>query len=279
MNSKTIMITGSTDGIGKQTALELAQMGAHILLHGRNRERGEAVREEIKKITGNPGVEYFNADLSSQHQIHRLANEIHANVKKLDVLINNAGVDMVERKVTEDGYEMTFAVNYLAPFLLTNLLLDLLRKSVPSRIINVSSTVHYKARIDFENLQGEKSFIGWHAYTTSKLAIVMFSKELAFRLKGTGIICNSLHPGAVDTKMLRTRFPDFKGISLAQGSQTSVFLASSPEVENISGEYFDQGKIAPYSPLADDPTMRRRLWEIGEALTKQKWDLPESQVY
>ena len=271
MQDKTVLITGSTDGIGKQTAHELARMGARILLHGRNQEHGESTREEIIRSTGNNNVEFVIADLASQKQVRDLAAQIHDRTDQINVLINNAGVDMTERQLTEDGYEMTFAVNYLAPFLLTNLLMDLIQNGKPSRIINVSSSVHVKARIDFENLQGEKSFVGWHAYTTTKLALVMFTKELAERLKGGGITCNCLHPGAVDTKMLRARFPDFKGISLPAGAATSVYLASSPDVETTSGEYFDACKIAPYSPLADDRELRRRLWRVSEELTRPKW--------
>lgn len=273
MNNKTILITGSTDGIGKQAALELAKMGSRIFLHGRNRERAESCKEEIIRTNGNSNIETFIADLSSLEQVRELSSDIHARTEKLDVLINNAGVDMMEKQITADGYEATFAINYLAPYLLTSLLLDILQKGAPSRIINVSSSVHYKARIDFENLQGEKNFIGWHAYTTSKLAMVMFTKELAERLKNEHITCNSLHPGAVDTKMLRARFPDFRGISLAEGAATSVYLASSPEVENISGEYFDKCKIAPHSPLADDPELRAKLWTISEELTKVSWKI------
>ncbi len=272
MQDKTVLITGSTDGIGKQAAQELARMGARILLHGRNQERGEIAREEIIKSTGNHQVEFVMADLGSQEQVRDLAAQVHGLTDQINVLINNAGVDLTERQLTEDGYEMTFAVNYLAPFLLTNLLMDLIQNGKPSRIINVSSSVHVKARIDFENLQGEKSFIGWHAYTTTKLALVMFTKELAERLESSGITCNCLHPGAVDTKMLRARFPDFKGISLQAGAATSVYLASSPDVETISGEYFDACKIAPYSPLADDRELRKRLWELSERLTQCQWN-------
>jgi NAD(P)-dependent dehydrogenase (short-subunit alcohol dehydrogenase family) len=271
MQDKTVLITGSTDGIGKQTAHGLARMGARILLHGRSQERCESTREEIIRSTGNNNVECVMADLASQKQVRDLAAQIHNRTDHLNVLINNAGVDMLERKLTEDGYEMTFAVNYLAPFLLTRLLMDLIQNGKPSRIINVSSNVHMKARIDFENLLGEKSFVGWHAYTTTKLALVLFTKELAERLKGSGITCNCLHPGAVDTKMLRARFPDFKGISLQEGAATSVYLASSPDVKTISGEYFDACKIAPYSPLADDPELRRKLWGVSEELTQAIW--------
>lgn len=273
MFEKSILITGSTDGIGKQTALELAKTGSRIFLHGRNKERAESCREEIIRASGNSNIEILIADLSSLEQVQRLSRDIHAKTEKLEVLINNAGVDMSERQITADGFEATFAVNYLAPFLLTSLLLDILIKGIPSRIINVSSSVHQKARIDFENLQGEKNFIGWHAYTTSKLALVMFTLELAVRLKNERITCNCLHPGAVDTKMLRTRFPDFKGISLAEGAETSVYLAGSQEIENISGEYFDKCKIAPHSPLADDAELRKKLWEVGVNLTHAKWDL------
>jgi NAD(P)-dependent dehydrogenase (short-subunit alcohol dehydrogenase family) len=265
MEGKTILITGSTDGIGKQTALELSKMGANVLLHGRNQNRGGNALEEIKKKTGNNKIEFFIADLSSQKQVRLLAEKIQEKHNRLDVLINNAGVYMKERQLTEDGLEMTFAVNHLSHFLLTYLLLDLLKKSSPSRIINISSIAHQSGSVDFDNLQGEKKFSSYGAYALSKLANILFTYKLAEKLKNTGVTVNCLHPGVINTKLLRAGF-GFGGASLDVGAETPVYLAISLEVENITGRYFVKKKETKSSTITYDIKIRKKFWEISEKL-------------
>lgn len=213
MKDKIVLITGSTDGIGKETALQLAQLGATVIVHGRSTERCQATRDDIRQATGNPNVDCVVADLSSQRQVRQMAADIIVRYDRLHVLINNAGVILLKRQLTEDGLETTFAVNHLAPFLLTLLLLDLLKKSAPARIITVSSTVHYDEQIKFDNLQGERDYYGLGAYKVSKLGNVLFTFELAERLKGTGVTANCLHPGVVATKLLDTGWGWSNGLS------------------------------------------------------------------
>jgi retinol dehydrogenase-14 len=224
MQDKTILITGSTDGIGRQAALELAALGSRVIVHGRNASRGRTVVEEIQTATGNQNVDLIIADLSSQKQVRQLAAEVLKRYDRLHVLVNNAGVFMNERQVTEDGLETTFAVNHLAPFLLTNLLLDLLKKSAPSRVVTVSSVVHTRGKIDFDNLQAEKRFGSYSAYALSKLANVLFTYQLARLLEGTGVTVNCLHPGVVGTKLLRVGF-DMPGSSTADTAPRVCFSA------------------------------------------------------
>ena len=269
MEEKTILVTGATDGIGKQTALELARQGARLLLHGRDARRGAAVVEEISRATGNSKLEFYLADLSSQKQIRDLADEIRRRHARLDVLLNNAGVYRKERTLSEDGLEMTFAVNHLAPFLLTNLLLDLLLKSAPARIITVSSVAYQSARLDFENLQGEKKYHPWGAYAISKLGNILFTFKLAEMLEGANVTANALHPGTVSTKLLLEAFGS-TGASVEKGAETSVFLASSPEVEGVSGRYFVDQQSQETSPLANDKEVQQRFWEVSEQLCGQK---------
>jgi NAD(P)-dependent dehydrogenase (short-subunit alcohol dehydrogenase family) len=265
MNGKVILITGSTDGIGKQTALQLARLGATVLLHGRNHERGLSALYEIRSQTGNKNNDFFIADLSSLNQVRRLAEEVQQKYERLDVLINNAGVFMNERILTEDGLETTFAVNHLSHFLLTLLLLDTLKKSAPSRIINVSSIAQRNATVDFDNLLGEKRFGGYEAYALSKLANVLFTNELAKRLEGTGVTVNSLHPGVITTKLLSTGF-NIAGASLEEGAATSVYLARSPDVAGVSGKYFISKRESAPSKFAENPEFRRAFWEASEKL-------------
>lgn len=267
MKGKTVLITGSTDGIGKQTALQLAQMGANVLIHGRNHEKGKAVQKEISKLSGNNNLELFIADLSSQSQVRGLAIEIKETHERLHVLINNAGMFQKERRLTEDGIEMTFAVNYLAPFLLTNLLLDLLKESAPSRIINVASIAHESAVIDWSNLLGERYYDGYDAYALSKLCIVLFTYALAERLDGTGVTANCLHPGVIKTKLLREGFGNYPGDTPEKGARTSVYLASSPEMEGVSGRYFENLRPARSSIISYDKALWARLWKVSEKLT------------
>jgi NAD(P)-dependent dehydrogenase (short-subunit alcohol dehydrogenase family) len=270
MKDKIVLVTGSTDGIGKETAMQLAQLGATVLVHGRDAERCQTTRDEIRQATGNFNVDFFVANLSSQKQVRQLATDIQSRYDRLHVLVNNAGIIVSRRQLTEDHLEMTFAVNHLAPFLLTHLLLDLLKKSAPARIVTVSSMVHKNARIDFGNLQGERRFppfSGMRAYMVSKLANVLFTFELAERLKDTGVTSNCLHPGTVNTKLAHAGWPAIGALSPANGARGSVYLASSPEVEKLSGKYFDGKHLAEPSSKAYDLKLRQKLWEVSAILT------------
>jgi NAD(P)-dependent dehydrogenase (short-subunit alcohol dehydrogenase family) len=265
LQGKTVLITGATDGIGKETAKQLSAMGARILLHGRNPEKAQAAQKAIQTATGNPNIDILIADLQRMDAVRGLAAEVLKTTDRLDVLINNAGVYMQEKVLTPDGYEMTFAVNHLAVFLLTNLLLDLLKKTTPSRIITVSSVAHGSARLDLENLNAEKKFHGWGAYCVSKLGTLLFTFELARRMKDTGVTANALHPGAINTKMLAKLGIDGKPVE--RGAETPVYLASSPDVATISGKYFSRKHIAQPSDLALDEDLQKKFWEISAAMT------------
>ncbi len=262
----TVLVTGSTDGIGKETARQLAQLGATVIVHGRSAERCQAACADIRTTTGNLNVDCVVADLSSQRQVRQLAADIIARYDRLHVLINNAGMILLQRQLSEDGLEMSFAVNYLAPFLLTNLLLDLLKRSAPARIVNVSSTVHYDAPLKFDNLQGERHYNGVEAYKVAKLGNVLFTYELAERLKGTGVVVNSLHPGTVTTKLLSTGWGWSNGLSPAQGAALSVYLATSPEMEQVTGNYYESKSAGGASPKARDVKLRRRFWDLSAQL-------------
>ena len=266
MKNKIILVTGSTDGIGKETALQLAQRGATVVVHGRHVERCQRTRDEIRQATGNPNVDCVTADLSSQRQVRQMAADILARYDRLHVLINNAGVILLQRQLSEAGLETSFAVNHLAPFLLTNLLLDLLKASAPARIVNVSSTVHYDAQIKFDNLQGERHYNGIEAYKVAKLGNVLFTYELAERLKGSGVTANCLHPGVVATKLLDTGWGWSNGLSSAQGAALSVYLATSPEVEQVTGKYFEGTSAGGASPKANDTKLRRKFWDVSAQL-------------
>jgi retinol dehydrogenase-14 len=276
MGEKVCLITGATSGIGKATAMGLADMGANVVMVGRDRGRGEAVMAEIKEKSANASVDFMLADLSSQQEIHRLADDFKEAYPRLDVLINNAGVIRSERITTEDGIEMTFAVNHLAYFLLTKLLLDVLKASAPSRIVNVASGEQRNGTIDFDDLQGENGYKGPKAYSQSKLATVLFTYELARRLEGTGVSANCLHPGVVGTNlgsgvsgafgfMVRAMTPLMK--SPEKGAETSIYLASSPEVVGLSGRYFVKKAEARSSDASYDERIARRLWEASAELT------------
>jgi NAD(P)-dependent dehydrogenase (short-subunit alcohol dehydrogenase family) len=260
-----VLVTGSTDGLGKRVAQDLAQKGATVLLHGRDPERGEAVAREIREGTGNDDLRYYLADFSSLEQTRRLAEEIRADRDRLDVLINNAGVFAGERTVSEDGYELTLAVNYLAPFLLTHLLLPLLRASAPARIVNVASAG--QSSIDFDDPMLERRYDGMRAYARSKLALVMFTFDLAEELEGTGVNANCLHPATLmDTKMVFEAFGRASS-DVQEGADATVYLASSPELEGVTGKYFDGRREARAEKQAYDPEARDRLRRLSEELT------------
>jgi NAD(P)-dependent dehydrogenase (short-subunit alcohol dehydrogenase family) len=263
---RTVLVTGATDGIGRETALALAGSGMRVLVHGRDRRRTESTCDELRARVPGTQAEPLVADLSSLAAVRSLAAEVRSRTGRLDVLIHNAGVFMKRRQLSGDGYEMTFAVNHLAPFLLTALVGDLLAASAPARVVTVSSVAHQRGKLDFDNLQSERSFDGYGAYSTSKLANVLFAFELAARRCLDGITSNALHPGVVTTKLLHEGFGS-TGISPADGARNSVYLATSPEVEGISGMYFDNFRPGRVAPAAEQADLRDRLWIVSERLT------------
>lgn len=265
-----VLVTGSTDGIGRQTALELARRGAEVIVHGRSRERAMRTAEEIAAETGNRHLWPVVGDFSQLNQVRTMVAEMASRVERLDVLVNNAGTYQRNRVVNPAGLEMTFLVNHLSPFLLTLLLTDLLRMSAPARIVTVASMVHQSASLEFDNLQGEKAYEPHKAYAVSKLANVLFTYELADRLAGTGITANCLHPGVITTKLLREGFGGM-GSSVQEGAATSVFLAADPSVEGVSGKYFVAKKEAVSSWLSHDKALRARLWTVSEELVNQRF--------
>jgi NAD(P)-dependent dehydrogenase (short-subunit alcohol dehydrogenase family) len=272
MHGKVCLITGATSGIGKATALGLARMGATVVMVGRDRARSEAVQSEIKAQSGNSAVDLLIADLSSQASIRQLARDFQQRYSQLHVLINNAGVYMFRRKETVDGLEMTFAVNYLAPFLLTNLLLDMLKASAPARIVNVSSEAQAIGYIRINDLQSRRGYRGMRAYGQSKLALTMFGYELARRLAGTGVTVNSLHPGFVATNIGGNNVPaalrpvvkffiSLLSVSAQEGAETPLYLASSPDVEGVTGKYYIKGVPRRSVPISYDESLEKQLWE------------------
>jgi NAD(P)-dependent dehydrogenase (short-subunit alcohol dehydrogenase family) len=266
MDIRTVLVTGATDGIGKQTAIELARKVYKVLIHGRDKARGAKALDEVNRDTCNENLVLYLADFSSFSDVKRMADEIRREQSDLHVLINNAGTFSKEKLLTKDGFEMTFAVNHLAPFLLTMLLLDLLKASAPARIINVSSVAHRNiSEVDFENLQAEKAFDGFEAYGLSKLGNILFTNELAQRLKGSRVTANSLHPGVISTKMQRASY-NLEGASVEEGAQTPVYLASSLEVEGVTGRYFSRMVEKPTSDLAQNKVLQKKFWKISEEL-------------
>jgi len=277
MAGKCVLVTGGTGGIGKATATGLAALGARVGITGRDQGRAAAAAADIRAATGNHAVDIFAADMSSQAEVRRLAAQVLRTYPRLDVLVNNVGGFWAHRHVTADGLEHTFALNHLAPFLLTSLLLDRLTASAPARIITVSSGAHAQGKLDFNNLQGERNYSGQQAYSQSKLANVMFSYQLARRLEGTGVTATAAHPGVVATSfgaedhaahlgiMIRVARPLMKTPS--QGALTPVYLASSPEVEGVTGQYFAHRKPKASSKASYDTAAAARLWQASAALT------------
>jgi NAD(P)-dependent dehydrogenase (short-subunit alcohol dehydrogenase family) len=274
MRDKTVLVTGATDGIGKETARRLAERGARVFIAGRNAEKGAAAVRDIATNTGTDQAEFLQADLSVQADVRGLAKAVKQRTNRLDVLVNNAGVIMFRREETRDGIEMTFGLNHLNYFLLTHELLDLLKASAPARIVSVASIAHRRAMLDFDDLQLSRGFGAWRAYSRSKLANIMFTYALARRLEGTGVTANCLHPGFVSSHFgqngrflartgmaLAMRFGN--AISVAQGAQTSVYLASAPEVTSQSGLYFDEGKAVKSNHASYDRHAQEKLWGIS----------------
>ena len=274
MEDKICMITGANSGIGKATAVGLAEMGARIVMVCRNKERGESAQQEIIEKTGNKNVDLLICDLSSQEQIRKLVSEFKQKYHNLHVLINNAGIVLSKRILSVDGIEMNFAVNYLAPFLLSNLLIDVLKKSAPSRIINVSSGVHKMASMDFDDLQGEnKKYGAFKNYGVSKLALTLFTYELSRRLEGARVTVNAVHPGVVRSNLGRDQPAFSRGFqktffkSPRKGAATSIYLASSPDVEDLTGKYFIKKQPKKSSDESYNEEYAKRLWEISAEMT------------
>jgi len=277
MAGKTVLVTGGTGGIGLATAAGLAAQGARVGITGRDRGRAEAAAAQIVDRTGNSAVDPFVADLSVQADIRRLSAEVLDTYPQLHVLVNNVGGSWAHRHVTPDGLEHTFAVNHLAPFLLTNLLLERLEASAPARVVTVSSGAQAMGRIDFDDMQSERRYSGQRAYSASKLANVLFTYELARRLDGTGVTATVLHPGLVSTSFgAEDPAPFFRVLvplvrpfmkSPEQGAATSIYLASSPEVEGVSGRYFANRRPQRSSRASYDVQTAARLWEVSADLT------------
>lgn len=260
-----VLVTGSTDGIGKETAVRLARMGATVLVHGRTQQRADEALEELRGGDGSGQVSAVVGDLSSMNGVRGLAEGVRAGYDGLDVLINNAGIVAGERTETGDGHELTFAVNHLAPFLLTSLLLDALKGAAPSRVVTVSSELHARARMEFDDPGLTRDWGPRKAYNQSKLANVMFTYELARRLEGTGVTANAMHPGVVGTKLLRQGF-GARGSSATPAADALVYLATSPEVEGVTGQYFRKEEETSSSPASLDKEAQRRLWEMSEEM-------------
>ena len=276
MNGRICLVTGANSGIGRTAALGLAKTGATVIMVCRDRDRGEAARLDIVAQSRNDSIDLMLADLSSQSAIRNLADQFRQKYDGLHVLLNNAGSLMSRRTTTEDGFETTFAVNHLGYFLLTLSLIDILKASAPSRIVNVSSSTHRMGTIRFDDLQLENGYRGYRAYSQSKLANVLFTYELARRLEGTSVAVNCLHPGTVRTNL-------FKGVSgpvgaylnllkplmksTNRGAETAVYLACSPEVEGVTGKYFINKKPAKSSSRSHDEAIAQRLWEVSCQLT------------
>jgi retinol dehydrogenase 12 len=274
MNGKVCVVTGATSGIGKATAIALARQGAQVVLVGRDRGRSEATQEEVAAVaSATPQVQI--ADLSSMAQVRTLAERLGA-LDRIDVLINNAGFVASQRRVTQDGFEEVFAVNHLAPFLLTNLLLGQLTASAPARVITVTSDAHTAARLDLDNLHLEHGWDSWRSYSNSKLANILFTRELARRLEGTGVTANCAHPGVVRTGFGRDASPLLRiGLTIARpfllsperGASTIVYLATSPDVADATGGYYVKSQRREPSKAAQDEATAQRLWQLSEELT------------
>jgi retinol dehydrogenase-12 len=276
MDGKVCLVSGATHGIGLITAEALAKLGATLIVHGRDPALTDRIAGEIRAKTGNQAVSTVIADFSSLDQVRRMAAAVVERHPKLDVLLNNAGTTVSSYRRTADGFEWHFGVNHLAPFLLTNLLLDKVKAAAPARIVNVASGAHRRAQVDFDDLNLEKKYNTLTGYSVSKLENILFTKELARRLDGTGVTANCLHPGGVATNIFSHGGAFIKYatmlarpllISAEKGAETQIYLATSPEVAGISGEYFDKCKVAKPSPQAEDMETAKRLWEVSAKLT------------
>ncbi len=274
---KICLITGATAGIGLETAKGIAEKNIHIVLVGRSKEKCEEAIKYVKSNNNSASLDYLLCDLSSQKSLRKLVKDFLESYNRLDILINNAGAVYSELEYSEDGIEMQFAINHLAPFLLTNLLIDILKQSAPSRIINVSSRSHYRGKINFNDLYHTEKYWAMAAYEQSKLANVLFTYELDRMLEGTGVTANTLHPGVVNTTIGNTnskgivsfawRIIRLFGITTEQGATTSIYLATSKDVKNVSGKYFDKCTPKKSSIASYDREMGLKLWQVSEKLT------------
>jgi retinol dehydrogenase 12 len=276
MAGKTAVVTGATNGIGEVTVLELARMGARVIGVGRNAVKCADSAERIRRETGNPQVEYLVADLSLRSQVHQLAAQVLAKTDKLDVLVNNAGAYNSQRMESAEGIEMTWALNHLNYFLLTHLLLDALKASPSGRVVNVSSEAHRRSAIRFDDVQFKTGYSGFSVYGHSKLANVMFTYELARRLEGTSVTANALHPGFVATgfglnnggfmKVAMQVIQKLVARTPERGAETSIYLASSPEVQGVTGKYFDDKRVVDSNKASYDRDAATRLWKLSEEM-------------
>lgn len=277
LSGKVCVVTGANSGIGKVTARALAERGAQVLMVCRSRERGEKARGEIMRASGSSDVELIVGDLSVQRQVQKVADDIHARVDRLDILVNNAGAIFYERRESADGLEMTFALNHMGYFLLTLLLLDLIKQSAPARIINVSSDAHRTATLDFDDLQNKENYSAFRAYGQSKLANILFTRELARRLEGSGVTVNAVHPGFVNTgfgsgssgvmAFLFNLLSRFIARTPEKGAETSIYVATAAQGGEVSGRYFADSKLKSPSSRAQNDDDARRLWDASEALS------------
>ncbi len=273
VKNKIVLITGATSGIGKETARGLAELGATIVFTTRDNLKGEKTKKELIAATNNENIHMLKCDLASFESIKNCCKEFKSKYDKLHVLINNAGVWDFKRRESKDGIENIFATNYLAPFLMTNLLLDVLKKSNPSHIINVTSGMHY-GTINFDDIEFKQKFSGAKAYRQSKLGLILYTRLLAKKLEGTGVTVNTVHPGMNKTDLGR----DASGFSRMIfkmmgkdpkiGAETSIYLASSPEIENITGEYFAKKEIKKSSKESYDMDLAKKLWDVSEKYLK-----------
>ena len=273
MRTRTVVVTGATDGVGKEAATRIAEAGATLLLVGRDPDKGRAVVERMRRQAGNQAISFLCADLSRLGEVRRVAGEIRDRCGRLDVLLNNVGAIFMRRRESADGIEMTWALNHLGYFLLTHELLDLVKASAPARIVNVASSAHRGGAIDFDDLEGRRAYSGRRAYAQSKLANILFTYELARRLEGSGVTANALHPGFVRTRfgsgnglpvrLIIAALMRLSGISVAEGGKTSVYLATSPEVDGASGGYYEACAAARSSAASRDEAVARRLWEVS----------------
>ena len=280
MRGLTCLITGATDGIGKEAAIELAKKGCNLILIGRSKEKGDKVVEEIRKVADSyVDIDYFTADLMLMKEVSRVADEVSRKYPKIDILLNNVGAYFAFRGVTEEGFERTFALNHLGYFLMTKKLLPLVEKSDYKRIVNVSSSAHYGIDFEFDNMNGEKKYSGFDVYKKSKLANVMFTYELAKRIEGTGITANCLHPGFVSTNFGKNNNFLWRNvirvamwltaISVKDGAKTSIHLACSDEVKDITGRFFANSQIKKGSSKAKNEEHNRKLWELSEEFVEK----------
>ncbi len=272
MEGKRVLITGGNSGIGIVTATELAKQGAEVVLACRDSDKTAEALNTINQQARVPAVN-LPVELASLQSVRDLAANFLDRYDRLDVLINNAGLFPPKQKKTDDGFEMQFGVNHLAPFLLTNLLLDRLKSSAPARVVTVSSMLHKKGNIDFDAIRGYEKYNSQDAYNSSKLCNVLFAVELASRLAGTGVTSNVLHPGAVATDIIRDlprilrKIIGLMFIAPEKGAQTNIMLASDPALEGVTGKYYDQCELAEYSAQADDEALRKKLWDLSAELT------------